>query len=1108
MNTRPPSKRYLLSSKFAVVALVLLVAGAGFVIWKKVFQQSDVRKALHSLQSAYREQRPLEARISSLDYAPFAVTRNSGPVPHDDGELHRAELTLLDVKREEKTAEALHGLGQVYLAQRRFDDAIREFDEALRLDSTNPIILGDMGAAWLEKAKSDLDPQKQPGDQGGGKAIQALAKSLDYLNYGLAQDSGSLTTLFNRALCFQYLRLPIRAQEDWREYLSKDKTSRWSAEAQHNFGLLQQQVDAAAPKKEQVLNNFLAAYDAGNEEKAWNLISVTRDDLSGTSVSQQLLDAYLDSSLKGDQSGASRKLAALSYVGDLEVKRGDEYYIAHLAELCRSLKPAQQAMLAKARDLMKTGYGMYEQSADTREMLKVFEQAANAFQQAGDTVEVHHARYWIAYCSLSGVSTERGLALLNDLAAECERLQYRWLLMRTTQSISSAKYNLKEYSRSIEYSREALKQADKVGDQIGVFNALDFLTEIYRAINNHEQAMNSISRSQPLLDCCAFNPIKVWRHYGIVALAFYSAGSHDAAIEYQREAVRRAVAANDPEMICLSDVNLGLMLGKLGQYDEALKSAKHGYETAATGSDETRGKRLMAYLSLQTGNLYRESGDCDNALNNYDQAITLYESLKFPPHLYQAHKGRVLCYLKQEKDALAGAELQTALDLIDQNRSTIFEGDNRNKFFDIEQNIYDLAIEFAYETEKDGVKAFGHSESSRARSLLDLMLAGNAKQTTGDPTADTVFDPLPLSQIKQRLPELDQILEYTVLDDRVLIWIVNKNDAQVRESKIDRTELESRVTSYLRSISDPDSGEELSRAGKDLFDLLINPVVSLLDPQKQLNIVPDKILNSLPFDSLISTRSGKFLVEEFSISYSPSASVLVLASDRARSITPKGSEQILAVGNPKFDRQRYNFLADLKDAEKEARQIRDFYNLGTVFVGPAATKRKVLAEMPHADLVHLALHSIDEPNAEMHSRLVLATEQHGSDQEAADDVLEAREIYDLRLPTTRLVVLSACQTGTGRYYRGEGTYSIARAFLVSGVPTVVASLWPVDSEATAELMINFHQIRKQGRQSTAESLRQAQLKMLRSGDSALHHPYYWAAFSVFGGSESTSVPTK
>ncbi|HKV35583.1 MAG TPA: CHAT domain-containing protein [Pyrinomonadaceae bacterium] len=1100
MNTVEPYQRRRFSLKWTIAVTVLSIAAVGLGVSSIFFDQSNIRKGLLSLNSAYRERRPFESRISSLDYAPFSITRGSGAVPVNNDELRHAELTLLDAQGKKATAETHHALGQVYLAQKRLEDAVREFEEALKTDPKNPLLLNDIGVAWLERGKIAPGADTETDNQ-DGKSMEALGHSLTYLNQALEGAEKPPLVHFNRALCFQYLRLPARAQSEWQAYLALDATSPWANEARHNLELLEERRSQSPHTKDQVLNDFLAAYDSRDEAKAWNLVSVTRDDLSGTSVSQQLLDSYLDASMKGQAGEASRHLQALIYVGELEVRKGGEHYTSDLAALCRSMSPERKASLVEARALMKTAYRMYEQSANVEDMLRVLEQAAKNFERAGDRVEVQHARFWIAYSSLS-LDTERALDLLTNVAADCDRLRYRWLLMRTTQAIAGAKYNLREYSKAIEYSVQSLNLADEVGDQIGAFNSLDFLTEVYRAINNREQSMNSIGRSQPLLDCCAFNPIKVWRHYGIVALAFHSAGFPAIAIEYQREALQRALASGDPDMIAVSYVHLGLMLGKIGDYNEGLKNATLGYETAARRANEPSGKRQMAYASLQLGHLYRELGDCENALKNYDQSIALYEGQRFLTHIYQAHKGRLLCYIKQNNKSQAAAELQTTLSLIDNNRSTIFEDENRNNFFDIEQSVYDLGIEYAYETQKDPRTAFAYSEDSRARSLLNLMLNGRSKRGSGQ-EPNQVFDPLPVADIQRKLPEGNQIVEYTVLENKTLIWVVNKHhDLQVKESRVKRADLEARVASYLRLITDPNSAEEdLKKQGKELFDLLIGPVAALLDPLKQVNIIPDKVLSSLPFDSLVSSSSGNFLVQDYSLSYAPSSSVLVLASEKIGAMnSSRENERILAVGNPRFDQKRYNFLSDLKDAVGEARQIRASYDHGRVLVGPAATKQNILFEMPKSDVVHLALHSIEEPRAEMHSKLVLTKEQNGS-----SDVLEAGEIYELNLPRTRLIVLSACQTAVGRYYGGEGTYSFARAFLVSGVPVIVASLWPVDSEATARMMISFHQIRRQQHVSTAEALRRAQLKMIVETDPRLRHPYYWAAFSVFGGSEKSSV---
>jgi CHAT domain-containing protein len=105
-------------------------------------------------------------------------------------------------------------------------------------------------------------------------------------------------------------------------------------------------------------------------------------------------------------------------------------------------------------------------------------------------------------------------------------------------------------------------------------------------------------------------------------------------------------------------------------------------------------------------------------------------------------------------------------------------------------------------------------------------------------------------------------------------------------------------------------------------------------------------------------------------------------------------------------------------------------------------------------------------------------------------------------PRTRLVVLSACQTGIERAYRGEGAIGLARPFIAAGVPLVVASLWPVESESTADLMISFHKHRKQGQRSTVAALREAQLEAIRNQQQSSTRNYSWAAFVVIGGHQS------
>jgi CHAT domain-containing protein len=156
--------------------------------------------------------------------------------------------------------------------------------------------------------------------------------------------------------------------------------------------------------------------------------------------------------------------------------------------------------------------------------------------------------------------------------------------------------------------------------------------------------------------------------------------------------------------------------------------------------------------------------------------------------------------------------------------------------------------------------------------------------------------------------------------------------------------------------------------------------------------------------------------------------------------------------------------------------------------------------------VHFSSHCLVEERSPWLAALVLAKERTAAARNpdslnefripADDGLLYLNEIYDLRLPVTRLVVLSACQSGLGQYHRGEGIVSLVRPFITLGVPTIVATLWPVASSASARLMTEFHRIRKQHGLGASESLRLAQLEVRKRGTDS--HPSYWAPFIVVG----------
>lgn len=151
------------------------------------------------------------------------------------------------------------------------------------------------------------------------------------------------------------------------------------------------------------------------------------------------------------------------------------------------------------------------------------------------------------------------------------------------------------------------------------------------------------------------------------------------------------------------------------------------------------------------------------------------------------------------------------------------------------------------------------------------------------------------------------------------------------------------------------------------------------------------------------------------------------------------------------------------------------------------------AELGQYRYVHFATHGyLDSERPGLSALILSQVNQRG---EAEDGFLRAHEIYNLNLPAD-LVVLSACQTGLGRDFKGEGLVGLTRGFMYAGAARVVVSLWNVNDKATAELMARFYRKMLRDAQRPAAALRAAQVEMWKTKQWSA--PYYWAAFTLQG----------
>jgi CHAT domain-containing protein len=319
---------------------------------------------------------------------------------------------------------------------------------------------------------------------------------------------------------------------------------------------------------------------------------------------------------------------------------------------------------------------------------------------------------------------------------------------------------------------------------------------------------------------------------------------------------------------------------------------------------------------------------------------------------------------------------------------------------------------------------------------------------------------------REVLPANTTLIEYFVLDDRTMAWVIDREKVRTVELKISADKLRARV-GYFRNLIKNRESESVDVAN-ELYGALFAPLKAFVR-NANLSIVPHASLHYLPFAALRDAERKRYLIEDYTITIAPSASAL-----RFMKASGKRASSLLAFGDP--DRT-------LPHAEEEARSVAKMFGV-PAFIGNDATESRLRSEAGRAGFLHVAAHARYDALRPLFSHIDLAPS--GSD-EPADGKLHVYEVYDLDLASTRLIVLSACETALGQRSDGDDLVAFTRAFLMAGAPAVMTTLWSVDDSSTAELVVEFYERMRKG-SPPAKALQEAQIKML--GRDA----YDWSSF--------------
>jgi CHAT domain-containing protein len=325
------------------------------------------------------------------------------------------------------------------------------------------------------------------------------------------------------------------------------------------------------------------------------------------------------------------------------------------------------------------------------------------------------------------------------------------------------------------------------------------------------------------------------------------------------------------------------------------------------------------------------------------------------------------------------------------------------------------------------------------------------------------------------------------------------------------------VTEFRRNIASKNTRiSYLQKSARQLDEKLMQPIRQLLGNTKTLLLSPDSALNLIPFEALVD-ENNQYLVENYQITYLTSGRDLLRQKEKFASQQPP-----LIIANPLYNQtgQKVVFTPNstrsfnidesafypLEATKEEAEAIKKLFPKATVLTQAQATEN-ALKQVKKPNILHIATHgffskltdnkiSEENENPLLRSGLVFAGVKVS--KSAGDDgVFSALEATNLNLVGTKLVVLSACDTGNGDISAGEGVYGLRRALVIAGSESQLISLWKVDDNATKDLMIAYYERLKKG-EGRSEALRQTQLAMLKSKNQ--NHPFYWASFIPSGNS--------
>lgn len=663
-------------------------------------------------------------------------------------------------------------------------------------------------------------------------------------------------------------------------------------------------------------------------------------------------------------------------------------------------------------------------------------------------------------------------------------------------NLGATYHRIGDLETALEYYHQSLAAYRQIHQPCDLLGALNSMAEIYQYMGDSKSATDYADQAHQVLDYCA-----------------------DPAVRARTYLTLRAV---NPDYLDSAAATYEQIDDAQGDFDVSVVKADYYREQGNLASAESSLQaaadlkaRLHTYANLQKFDLVRgliayDGGQLDTAYVYLARVIgRLEESRREMPdpelRTYRLQSNRfvyekmVLLFTEEYRSGRTAAldsvfhyiqlsKSRTLLDRLHSDRSESGSGADSALLAQESELIDSIETKERLLTGQVKGSALDSIDADLARmnrELKELRL----KISLADPRADAFYQPnaFSIASVQKRLDSSSIALDYLLTPERSLLLAITRSKVHIYSLK-NRETVVNQVIDYVnllrQSATDESLTPKLQSAEESIGKVVLGDLQSDIGKYKSIYVCADGPLAVLPFGVL--KCSDKFLIESAAITYLPVLSFL-RHPDSLSAVTSEG--KLLAVADPEFGKG----LTSLPYSRKEADWIAEYFPPGNaeILAGAKAAKSMLISPaIGNFEFLHFATHSSINHVDPSRSKLWLAR-----DTSATENYLSLDEVMRLRLKAD-LVVLSSCESGSGRYNLGEGFEGFVDGFMYAGARNVVVSLWPVEDFTTSVFMKHFYANLNLG---YSEALRQAKLEMLKSPRLRHRLPYYWSAFVLIEG---------